>query len=173
MLIFWHIIYKSGSNAFISLVRFNHLQLTNSNSRLIPHPEARIDRLTKRGFKLMNKWHRLRHGVERKSAPCTVQKHPDTGTVGCINLNLVFMVSSWIAGVRAEETPGLAVVANTSWVSVTCSLDAFKSHTNGGSLSAPLHLPVVGTFWKGLFTQDLGQAVKSLVAVIVRLRVFL
>lgn len=152
-------------------IQFNHLHLTNSNSRLIPHPKSRIYRLTERSFKLMNKWHRLRHIVEWKSASCPVQEHPDTGRVGCVNLNLVFVVSGWVAGVGAEETPRLAIVANTSWVPITGPLDAFIGDPNGSALPAPLHLPVVSTSWESLFTQDLGQAVKSLVAVIVRLRI--
>lgn len=49
-----------------------YLQLTKRYRRLIPHPEARIDRLTKRSFKLMNKRHGLRHIVKGKSASSTV-----------------------------------------------------------------------------------------------------
>lgn len=64
--------HKTSGNAPKTPVQFIYLQLTKRYSRLIPHPESRIDRLTKRRFKLMNKCHGLRHIVKGKSASCKV-----------------------------------------------------------------------------------------------------
>lgn len=61
-----------------------------------------------------------------------------------------------VAGVRTEQAPGLAVVADAGRVTVARPLDAFVGDPDGGSLSAPLHLPVVGAARQGLLAEHLG-----------------
>ena len=72
-----------------------------------------------------------------------------------------------VAGVRAEEAPGFAVVANAGGVTVARLLDALVGDPNGGALSGPFDLPVVGTPRQGLLAKHLGQAVKALSAIAV------
>lgn len=108
----------------------------------------------------MDERYRVSHGVERESTASMVKEHTDAGGIRCFDLYLVFIVTGWVAGVGAEEAPGLAVVSNAAAVSVTGPLNAFVCDTNGSSLPAPVSLPVVCTTREGFFTQDLGQGVK-------------
>lgn len=110
-------------------------------------------------------------GIESENAPFVVQEDPNTGGVRCFDLYLVLIVAGWVAGVRAEQTPGLAVVANAAGVAVARPLDAFVGDSNSSPLPAPVYLPVVGTWRDGLLTQDLWQGVKPGGVVAVRLGV--
>lgn len=65
-----------------------------------------------------------------------------------------------VAGIRAEEAPRLAVVADAAGVSVAHPLDAFVGDSDGSSLTAPVNLPVVSSSRERLHTQDLGQGVE-------------
>lgn len=149
---FMHIIKNIFFTVFsLNQVNNTELQLTNTDGRLIPHPESRIDRLSEGGFKLVNKWHGFCYTVERQCACIIVQENTNARRVGCIDLDLIFHVASWVAGIRAEKAPGPAVVANAGWITVTCSLDSLVGDANGYPLTAPIHLPVVGATRQGLF----------------------
>lgn len=47
-------------------------QLEEVDGRLVPNPEARIDRLTKGGLEAMDERHFVPHSVERESPPGVV-----------------------------------------------------------------------------------------------------
>lgn len=121
----------------------------------------------------MDKRHGVRDIVEGERAPIIVQENTNAGRVGSFDVRLVFAVVGCVAGVRAEEAPGFAVVADSGRIPIACPLDAFVGDAQGSSLSAPLHLPVVGPTGQGLLAQNLREAVKSLGAVTVGLRVSL
>ena len=66
-----------------------------------------------------------------------------------------------VAAVRAEQAPGLAVVADAAGVPVACALDALVGDPQGRPLTAPVHLPVEGPARQRLLAQHLGQAVEA------------
>lgn len=115
----------------------------------------------------MDERHGLSHGIEGESPPGVVQKHPDTGAVGCVDLLLVFVVAGRVAGIRAEDAPGLAVVTDAAAVTVAYPLDALVGDANGGPFPAPVNLPVISPSRERLRTQDLGQGVEPGSAIVV------
>lgn len=137
------------------------LQLADGNGRLIPDPETWINSFTERGTEAMDEGHGFSYTVEGQGASSVVQEHTDTRGVGRVDLHLVLAMAGRVARVRAEETPGLAVVPNSTAVPIACPLDALVGDTDGGPLSTPIHLPVEAASRQGLLTQNLGQTVKS------------
>lgn len=119
----------------------------------------------------MDEGHGLSDGVEGESAPVVVQEHPDAGGVRSFDVDLLLVVAGGVAGVGAEQAPGLAVVADAAVVAVARPLDAFVGDANGRPLPAPVHLPVVGPAGQRLLTQDLRQGVEAGGVVTVRLGV--
>lgn len=119
----------------------------------------------------MDERHGLSDGVEGESAPVVVQEHPDAGGIRSFDVYLVLVVAGGVAGVGAEQAPGLAVVADATVVAVARPLDAFIGDPNGCSLPAPFYLPVGGTPSERLLTQDLRQGVEPGGVVTVRLGV--
>lgn len=156
----------SQSNIVLNINQYLHvsgvimLQLNDGDSWLVPNPEACIDWLTEGDLEAVDERHSVPYGVKGQSTPSMVKKHANTGRVRRVDFYLVFAVAGRVAGVRAEEAPGLAVVADAAAVSVTRPLDAFVGDSDGSSFPAPVHLPVVGSACEGLLTQDLGQGVK-------------
>lgn len=108
----------------------------------------------------MDERHGVPYGVEGERAPSVVQEDPDAGGVGGSHFELILVVTSWVAGIGAEQAPRLAVVADAAAVAVSIPLDAFVGDSYGSPLPTPVYLPVVGAAREGLLTQDLGQGVK-------------
>lgn len=144
-------------------------QLDDGDGWLVPNPEARVDGLTEGGLEAVDEGHGLAHGVEGEAPPSVIQEHPDAGRVGRGDLQLVFVVAGRVAGVWAEEAPGLAVVADAAAVPVAHPLDALVGDSDGSPLTAPVHFPVVSPSRQRLRTQDLGEGVKPGGAVVVGL----
>lgn len=115
----------------------------------------------------MDESHGLPHGIVGEGPPSVVQENPNTRAVGCADFLLVFVVAGRVAGVRAEDAPRLAVVADAAGVTVANPLDALVGDANGGSLPAPFHLPVISPSRERLFTQNLGQGVEPGGAIVI------
>lgn len=146
-------------------------QLDDGDGRLVPGPEAGIDGLAEGGLEAMDEGHAFTHSVEGEGPPGVVQKHPDAWRVGRRDLQLIFVVASRVAGVWAEEAPGLAVVPDAAAVSVAHPLDALVGDSDGSPLAAPVHFPVVSPPRQRLHAQDLGEGVEPGSAVVVGLGV--
>lgn len=150
-----------------------HSQLDEGDGWIIPNPETWIDSFCEGGLEAMDKRHGLPHRIEGEGPPSVVQVNPNTRAVGCVDLLLVFVVAGWVAGIRAEDAPRLAVVANAAGVTVACPLDAFVGDANGSPFPAPVNLPVISPTRERLYTQDLGQGVEPGSTIVVWLGVFL
>lgn len=115
----------------------------------------------------MDERHSLPHGIEGEAPPGVVQENPNARAVGCVDLLLVFVVAGRVAGIRTEDAPRLAVVADAAGVTVANPLDALVGDANGGPFPTPVNLPVISPPRKGLRTQDLGQGVEPGSAIVV------
>jgi len=86
------------------------------------------------------------------------------------DIHISLLVPEKVTAIRAEETPGLVIVAQQTQRAFSLSTDAPVGHPNG-ELPTPLDLPVEATSGQGLSAQHLGKAVKSLCVVSVGLQV--
>lgn len=115
----------------------------------------------------MDERHCLPHSIEGEGSPSVVQENPNTRAVGCTDLLLVFVVAGRVAGIRAEKTPRLAVVANAAAVTVAYPLYALVGDANGGSFPTPVNFPIKSPSRESLNTHDLGQGVKPGTTIVV------
>lgn len=108
----------------------------------------------------MDERHGLPHCIKGEGPPSVVQEYPHTRAVGCVDLLLVFVVAGRVAGIRAEDAPRLAIVADAAAVAVAYPLDALVGDANSSSFPTPVDLPVISPSRERLRTQDLGQGVE-------------
>lgn len=118
----------------------------------------------------MQKGHGVAYAVERQHTCSMIQVHAKPGRVRAVDSFVHPVVPGGVARVRAEEAPGLVVVAQETQGAFALAADALVGHADG-ELPAPLDLPVEAAAGERLSAQHLGEAVKALCVVSVGLQV--
>lgn len=118
----------------------------------------------------MQEGHGVAYAVKGQHPRTVVQVHAYPGGVGAADGFVHAVVPGRVAGVGAQQAPGLVVVAQQTQGAFALPADALVGHPDG-ELPAPLYLPVEAPPRQGLAAQHLGEAVEPLRVVPVRLQV--
>lgn len=118
----------------------------------------------------MQEGHGVAYAVKSQHPRSVIQVHAYSGRVGAADGFVHPVVPGRVTGVRAEQTPGLVVVAQQTQRAFAFTADAPVGHSDG-ELAAPLDLPVEAASGQRLPAQHLGEAVEPLGVVSVGLQV--
>lgn len=99
-----------------------------------------------------------------------VQEDTYSGRVRATNSLVCPVMPGRVPSVRAEEAPGLIVVAQQTQGAFTFTANAPIGHSDG-EFPTPLHFPVVAATRQTLTTQNLSKAIEAILVVRVRLQV--
>ncbi len=143
--------------------------------------KPRIERLSECGLDCVDEDHCVRDAEEGQSSCSVIHKHSYSADIIIIIIkhsysaadglhretSLYIIVSEWVTGARADQTPGLIIISKQTLITVSLLPDALIWHWYK-HISTPLQLPVTASTHT-LSTQHLMIIIKSVWMIRIRL----